>query len=57
MNANIKELEENMKKFQASLKNVDLSSRVEYSWQILKECMDDNEKCLDMFDKNGMLFF
>jgi len=51
MDAKTKELEENMRKFQTSLKDVEWTSRIEYCWQILTECIEENERALDMFEK------
>lgn len=51
MNAKTKEVEENMRKFKASLKDVDLPSRVNYCWELLSECIEENERALDMFEK------
>jgi hypothetical protein len=56
MNASTKELERNMKKLRNSLKNVDWSTRVEHTWELMKECIDENEKCLDEFDKKWEAF-
>jgi len=57
MNASTKELERNMKKLGNSLKNVDWSTRVEHTWELMKQCIDENEKCLDVFEKSGKHFF
>lgn len=56
MNAKAKELERNMIKLRASLKNVDWSTRVEQTWELMKECIDENEKCLDEFEKKWEAF-
>jgi hypothetical protein len=51
MNARTKKLERDMLKLRTSLKNVDWSTRVDNTWQLMKECIDENEKCLDLFEK------
>jgi hypothetical protein len=56
MNARTKELERDMMKIRTSLKNVDQATRIEHTWQLMKDCMEEDEKCLDIFDKKWEAF-
>ena len=56
MNAKTKKLEKDMKNLRTSLKNVDWSTRVEHTWELMKDCIDENEKCLDEYERKWMAF-
>jgi hypothetical protein len=44
MNERTKELGRNMRKLRTSLKHVHWTTRVDYCWTLLEECLEDEEQ-------------